>query len=288
VLPLVSGLTVLAALSYVYAKLPLDLKVKQDQTTQLFDRDGNLLTSFDAGVDRQNISIKRMPIVLRQAVIAAEDEDFYTHSGVDLIAIVRAAWSNLTGGEIEQGGSTITQQYVRNVYPEVGTERTVERKIKEALLAIKLERRLGKNQILERYLNTVYLGNGAYGVEAASQTYFRARASRLNLVRSALLAGIMAGPETFDPIDRPQDAKFRRDYVLERMAQLGFITETEADAAMRKPIKVHRPGKGTSASPRPTTSTGRGDTSRTTTTVGPSRAVCRSRERWTRSGRARP
>jgi penicillin-binding protein 1A len=243
-LPLVSGVTVLAALTFVYAKLPLDLKIKQDQTTNLYDRDGNLLTTFDAGVDRQNISIKKMPIVLREAVIAAEDEDFYTHSGVDLIAIVRAGWSNLTGGGIEQGGSTITQQYVRNVYPEVGTERTVERKIKEALLAIKLERRLSKNQILERYLNTIYLGNGAYGVEAAAKTYFRVRTPRLNLVRSALLAGIISGPESFDPLDHPVDAKIRRDYVLERMAQLGFITEEEAAAAIHKPIKVHQPGKG--------------------------------------------
>jgi penicillin-binding protein 1A len=236
--------TVLAALTFVYAKLPLDLRVKQDQTTYLYDRDGNVLTTFDAGVDRQNISIEKVPIVLREAVIASEDEDFYTHSGVDLIAIVRAAWSNLTGGEIEQGGSTITQQYVRNVYPEVGTERTVERKIKEALLAIKLERRLSKNQILERYLNTIYLGNGAYGVEAAAKTYFRVRTPRLNLVRSALLAGIISGPESFDPLDHPVDAKIRRDYVLERMAQLGFISEEEADAAIRKPIKVHQPGKG--------------------------------------------
>jgi penicillin-binding protein 1A len=248
-LPLVAGVTVLAALTYVYAKLPLDLKVKQDQTTHLYDRDGNLLTTFDAGVDRQNISINKMPIVLRQAVIAAEDEDFYTHSGVDLIAIVRAAWQNLTGGEIEQGGSTITQQYVRNVYPEVGTEDTVERKIREALLAIKMERELSKNQILERYLNTIYLGNGAYGVEAASKTYFRVRAPRLNLVRSALLAGIISGPESFDPIDHPAEAKIRRDYVLERMAQLGFITETEAQAGIEKPIKVHPPAKGYEGEP---------------------------------------
>jgi penicillin-binding protein 1A len=248
-LPLVAGITVLAALTYVYAKLPLDLNIKQDQTTYLYDRDGNLLTTFDAGVDRQTISIKKMPIVLRQAMVAAEDEDFYTHSGVDLIAIVRAAWSNLTGGEIEQGGSTITQQYVRNVYPEVGTEDTVERKIREALLAIKLERELSKNQILERYLNTIYLGNGAYGVEAASKTYFRIRAPRLNLVRSALLAGIVSGPESFDPIDHPAEAKIRRDYVLERMAQLGFITETEAVAAIGKPIKVHPPSKGYETDP---------------------------------------
>jgi penicillin-binding protein 1A len=120
----------------------------------------------------------------------------------------------------------------------------VERKIKEALLAIKLERELSKNKILERYLNTIYLGNGAYGVEAASKTYFRVRAQRLNLVRSALLAGIISGPATFDPIDHPVDAKIRRNYVLERMAQLGFISEEEAEQAMRKPIKVHLPGKG--------------------------------------------
>ena len=226
------------ALAYVYAKLPLDLNIRQAQTSYLLDLNGNQLTTLEQGVDRRELDFDQMPEVVREAVIAAEDQDFYTHSGVDLLAIVRAAWANLTGGEIEQGGSTITQQYVRNVFPEVGTEQTVSRKIKEVLLAIKLERALPKQEILRRYLNTVYFGEGAYGIEAAAQTYFREHANKLDLGQAATIAGLISGPELYDPVDNPSAAVERRNLVLDQMVELGFITEAEAEAEKDEAVEA--------------------------------------------------
>ncbi len=233
-IPVGGGAIVFGALAYVYAKLPLDLNIRQEQTSYLDDLDGNPLTILEQGVDRRELEFEAMPEVVREAVIAAEDQGFYDHSGVDLLAIVRAAWANFTGGEIEQGGSTITQQYVRNVFPEVGTERTVTRKIKEVLLAIKLERALDKQEILRRYLNTVYFGEGAYGIEAAAQTYFREHAGKLDLGEAATLAGLISGPELYDPVDNPAAAVQRRNYVLDRMVELGFATQAEATAEKGK------------------------------------------------------
>ncbi|MGH2710148.1 MAG: transglycosylase domain-containing protein [Actinomycetota bacterium] len=237
-IPLGGGAIVFGALAYVYAKLPLDLNIRQAQTSYLRDLDGNQLTTLEQGVDRRELDFEDMPEVVREAVIAAEDQDFYDHSGVDLLAIVRAAWANFTGGEIEQGGSTITQQYVRNVFPEVGTERTISRKIKEVLLAIKLERALDKQEILRRYLNTVYFGEGAYGIEAASQTYFRQHAALLDLGQAATLAGLISGPELYDPVDNPGAAVGRRNLVLDRMVDLGFISQAEAGAEKDEAVEA--------------------------------------------------
>lgn len=234
-IPVGGAAIVFGALAYVYAKLPLDLNVKEAQTSFLYDLDGDLLTTLEQGVDRRELAFEDMPSTIREAVIAAEDENFYEHKGVDLLAIVRAAWANFTGGSIEQGGSTITQQYVRNVFPEVGTERTIERKIKEVLLAIKLERKLDKDEILRRYLNTVYFGEGAYGIEAAAQTYFGGHARTLDLGQAATLAGLISGPELFDPVDNPAAARDRRNYVLGRMAELGFITQADANEEKGEP-----------------------------------------------------
>jgi penicillin-binding protein 1A len=243
--PLAGALIVFGALAYVYFNLSLDVNVQQDQTSFLYDKNGRLLTAFEAGVDRTAIDFEDMPKVLLMATLAAEDEDFYRHNGVDLFAIIRAAWANVTGGRIEQGASTITQQYVRNVYPEVGTEVTVTRKIKEVLYAIKLENALSKNEILRRYLNTVYFGQGAYGVEAAAQTYFRTHAKNLDLLQSATLAGIIAGPAYYDPVDHPQAAQARRNFVLGRMVQLGFIELSQAESLADIPVEgVHEPKKG--------------------------------------------
>ena len=236
--PIAGVAIVFGALAYVYSKLPLDLNVKQAQTSYLYDLDGDLLTTLERGEDRRELDFEDIPPVFRQAVIAAEDEDFYDHRGVDLVAIIRAAWANLTGGSIQQGASTITQQYVRNVYPEVGTDVTIERKIKEVLLAMKLERALSKDEIFRRYLNTVYFGEGAYGVEAAAQTYFGTHARRLDLGQAATLAGVIAGPETFDPVDNPVDSQVRRNYVLDRMVQLGFITEDDAAGIRDEEIEI--------------------------------------------------
>jgi penicillin-binding protein 1A len=224
------------ALAYVYARLPLNLNVTQEQTSYLYDSGGRLLTTFEAGVDRTAINFNQMPVILRQAVIAAEDEDFYQHNGVDLIAVIRAAWANFTGGEIQQGASTITQQYVRNVFPEVGKEVTIERKIKEILMAIKLERALDKDEILRRYLNTVYMGKGAYGVQAAAQTYFGVDARELTLRQSATLAGLISGPELYNAVDNPDEALGRRNWVFDRMITEGFVTEERVADLRDDPI----------------------------------------------------
>jgi penicillin-binding protein 1A len=238
--PLAGAGILFGALAYVYSQLPLNLNIQQEQTSYLYDMNGRLMTTFEAGVDRTAIDFDQMPEVFRNAVIAAEDKDFYSHGGVDLFAIIRAAWANFTGGQIEQGASTITQQYARNVFPEVGTEVSIERKIKEILYALKLEQALPKNEILRRYLNTVYFGNGAYGVEAAAQTYFRKHASELELDEAALLAGIIANPAAFDPVDDPDAAESRRNYVLGRMVAAGYIDEARATEIAQKPIELER------------------------------------------------
>jgi 1A family penicillin-binding protein len=239
--PLAGAAIIIGALIYVYSQLPLNLNITQEQTSYLLDHDGRLLTTFEAGVDRTAINLNQMPEILRLAVIAAEDEDFFEHSGVDFVAIIRAAWANFTGGEIQQGASTITQQYVRNVFPEVGTEVTVERKIKEILLAIKLERALSKNEILRRYLNTVYMGKGAYGVEAAAETYFGVPAKELNLQQAATLAGVISGPELYNPVDNPGRALGRRNWVFDRMITEGFITEEQAAPLRNDEIETVEP-----------------------------------------------
>jgi penicillin-binding protein 1A len=239
--PVGAAAILFGALAYVYAKLPLNLNIQQEQTSYLYDGGGRLLTTFEAGVDRTAINFNQMPVVLLKAVIAAEDEDFYRHSGVDLIAIIRAGWANLTGGEIQQGASTITQQYVRNVFPEVGREVTIERKIKEILMAIKLERALDKDEILRRYLNTVYLGKGAYGVQAAAQTYFGAEARELTLKQSATLAGLISGPELYNPVDNEEAALGRRNWVFDRMVEEGFVNEERVASLRDDPIETANP-----------------------------------------------
>jgi 1A family penicillin-binding protein len=219
-----------------YVKLPLPKKGPGPETTFVYDRKGKLLTTLHAGVNRVAIPFSQMPLVLREAVIAAEDEHFYEHGGLSYQAIVRAALADLTHRSIEQGGSTITQQYVKNVY--TGGERTIERKIREAVLAVKLEERLRKDQILENYLNTVYFGNGAYGAEAAAKTYFRVPARRLSLLQSATLAAVIPAPARFDPRTNPEVAKIRRNDILQRMAELGFISQAEANELETSRLKV--------------------------------------------------
>jgi membrane peptidoglycan carboxypeptidase len=247
--PLLGALVVLGTLLYVYSRLELPEAAPPLQTSYVYDRDGELITTLHAAVDRTNIPFSDMPDSLRHAVIATEDQDFYAHPGFDPIGIMRAAWNDLRGRPI-QGGSTITQQLVKKVYAGtykrsksgervyVEPERTVGQKVREVLLAIKLEQEMTKDEILATYLNTVYFAHGAYGVEAAAQTYWNKRARRLTVLESATLAGAIASPELFDPADNPENAKVRRDYVLDRMAQEGYITERRADALKKKRVRT--------------------------------------------------
>jgi 1A family penicillin-binding protein len=220
-----------------------DLAFKPPQSSKIFARDGTEITTLHGVEDRTLISLREIPAHLERAVVAIEDERFYRHDGVDLRAIVRAVMANASSGSISQGGSTITQQYVKTVIIAPGeiAAQTLERKIKEAALARQIEQRLSKKEILARYLNNVYLGNGAYGVQAAARTYFGKEASKLTLAESALLAGIIRSPESYDPLDRPRAARTRRDLVIGKMVELGWVDPRRAARAAAKKIQLRPP-----------------------------------------------
>jgi penicillin-binding protein 1A len=243
---------ILAMLVYVYSQLELPNTPPPLQTTFLFDRDDRQIAQLHASVDRTIVDLEDMPRVLRNAVIAVEDKAFYDHPGFDPIGIVRAAWTDIVSGEVVQGASTITQQLVKNVYaghyeddPETGAKtyvvppRTVSQKVREVLLAVKVEQSFTKDEILERYLNTVYFGRGAYGVEAAAQTYWQKPASRLDLVESATLAAVIQSPGFYDPVEHEEEARDRRNYVLEQMVDAGFLTRAEADEAKAAEVETN-------------------------------------------------
>ncbi len=201
------------------------------QNSFVYARDGSLLGSIPAERNREPVTLRHMSKWLPLASVAIEDRRFYQHGGVDYEGIARAAWKDVTAGKVVEGGSTITQQLVRNLY--TGQEKTFNRKLREACLAIKLSRKQTKRQILTEYLNTVYYGNHAYGVEAAAQTYFSKHASQLSLAESALLAGLPQAPSVYDPFHNPEAAVDRRNEVLAALLQNGDITAAQYATAIR-------------------------------------------------------
>ncbi|HJQ72980.1 MAG TPA: transglycosylase domain-containing protein [Actinomycetota bacterium] len=207
------------------------------QTSFVYAADDSVITELHAVEDRVVLPASQIPTWIRDAAVAIEDRRFYQHHGIDGRAILRASYVNLRDGSIEEGGSTITQQLVKNLY--TGGERTFARKLSEASLAWQLEDRLSKEEILTRYLNTVYFGQGAYGVQAAARTFFGVDAVDLNLARSALLAGLITSPGHFDPYEYPSRANGRRRVVLQLMHEFGMITETQRRRAGRAPIHLH-------------------------------------------------
>lgn len=184
--------------------------------------------------DRVSVPLDEMPQVFIDAVLAAEDRQFFSHSGIDPLGIGRAIYRDLRNEGVQQGGSTITQQYAKNAF--LSSERTVLRKLKEAVLAIELERELSKEQILSRYLNIVYFGRGAYGAEAAARAYYGKSIRDVDLAESAYLAGLIRAPETADASNNPERATFRRDSVLRGMVRTGVIGTDEHDWASAIPI----------------------------------------------------
>ncbi|HYY63470.1 MAG TPA: transglycosylase domain-containing protein [Gaiellaceae bacterium] len=196
----------------------------------VYAADGTLLGSIPAEKNRQPIALSKVSPWMPKATVAIEDKRFYKHGGVDYKGILRAAVKDLRAGKLVQGGSTITQQLVRNLY--ISRQRTFKRKIKEACLAIKLARARSKDWILGSYMNAVYYGNRAYGVEAAAQTYFSRRASSLTLDQAALLAGLPQAPSLYDPLHRPLDALRRRDEVLRAMLENGALTRRQYASAV--------------------------------------------------------
>jgi len=196
----------------------------------VYAANGSLLGAIPAEKNRQPVALSQISPWMGKATVAIEDKRFYRHGGVDYRGIVRAAVKDLRAGRVVQGGSTITQQLVRNLY--ISRQRTLKRKLKEACLAIKLARNKPKDWILGSYMNAVYYGNHAYGIEAAAQTYFSRRASKLTLDQSALIAGLPQAPSVFDPIHRPLDALERRDQVLRAMLENGALTRRQFVSAM--------------------------------------------------------
>jgi penicillin-binding protein 1A len=206
------------------------------QTSFLLASDGSLITELHAEQDRVVIPYAEMPQPIKDAVVAIEDQRFWTHYGVDLQAIIRAAYIDATSGRIVEGGSTITQQLVKTLY--VGNDQTLRRKMDEAALAWQLEQELTKEQILAKYLNTIYFGEGAYGIQAAAKAYFGIDAQELNVAQSAMLAGLIAAPNDFDPIRHPTRALNRRNEVLDRMLELGMIGPSAHAHALGQPIRL--------------------------------------------------
>ena len=203
--------------------------IVQPASSQFFDVNGDLLTTTDSEEDRLPVSFKKVPKNLQNAFLAAEDIRFYEHGGIDYKGIVRALFSNIFYGEI-QGGSTITQQLAKNFF--LTPERTLTRKVHEAFIALQLEQKYTKQEIFEMYLNQIYFGRGAYGVESAANTYFGKHVEDLSLAECAMLAGIPKSPNYYSPINNPKAGAERQKVVLEQMAKYNFITKDQMNKAI--------------------------------------------------------
>ncbi|MCB0877851.1 MAG: penicillin-binding protein, partial [Thermoleophilia bacterium] len=211
------------------------------QNSIVYDRNGNRMGYIKSDQNRRIVKFDAMGDWAPRATVAIEDQRFYQHNGVDPEGMLRALTVNIESGDATgQGASTITQQVVRNLYKEITVEKTLSRKAKEATLAIELERKWSKKKILETYLNLAFYGNNAYGIEAASLTYFNKSAKDLTIPEAALLAGLPQAPTTYNPYDKASvgKAKARRDDVLDAMLAQDMITKAEHDAAIATPIKL--------------------------------------------------
>ncbi|HSE00499.1 MAG TPA: penicillin-binding protein 1A [Burkholderiales bacterium] len=221
------GLPSLELLTDYQPKIPL----------RVYSAEGKLIAEF--GEERRAlVKIGAVPQPMIQAILAAEDERFYQHSGVDYVGVARAALSNFVSGGVRQGASTITMQVARNFF--LSKERTLARKFNEVLLAFKIESNLSKDQILELYINQIYLGQRTYGFAAAAQTYFGKPLAALTLAESAMLAGLPKAPSRYNPIANPKRAKMRQQYVLRRMRELQMVSEEEFKAADQQAIAVKK------------------------------------------------
>ncbi len=202
--------------------------------SRMYAADDTLMGEF-AAEWREIVPFERIPVPLVNAFLAVEDHDFFAHSGIYYRGIMRAIWANITAGDFAQGGSTITQQVAKQF---LGSEKSLARKGKEAVMARRLEARYSKRAILSTYLNHIYLGSGAWGVAAAAQRYFQKHLDELTLAESAMIAGLAKAPSAFSPLSRPDLAKDRRDVVLEKMRGYGLATPAEVEAAKAEPITV--------------------------------------------------
>ena len=237
---LVAGAFAGVAVALIYPSLPsLDALTdyRPKEPLRIFSEEGVLLAEF--GEERRAaVRLADTPPVLRQAILAAEDERFYQHGGVDALGVLRAALSNILSRGVREGASTITMQVARNFF--LSSEKTFRRKINEALLAFKIERELTKDQILELYINQIYLGQRAYGFAAAAQIYFGKPLARIDLAEAAMLAGLPKAPSALNPVVNPARAKARQHYVLRRMHELGYINGEQFEQAKAKTLAVRQ------------------------------------------------
>jgi penicillin-binding protein 1A len=223
-----AGAMVFALIAVVVGvSVPLPDAAPGGQATEVLDAEGKLIGALRGEQKRQIVPMDQISTHLQRATVATEDRSFYQHSGVSYRGMVRALFTNVSAGQVEQGGSTLTQQYARNAFERVGTKRSIYRKLKEIALAKKIERRYPKQKILEFYLNTVYFGRGAYGAEAAAQTYFKKSAKDLDLGQAAYLAGVLRSPERFQADRNPQSVLAIRNEVLGDMVRAGYISQAE-------------------------------------------------------------
>ncbi|MDH3785485.1 MAG: PBP1A family penicillin-binding protein, partial [Acidobacteriota bacterium] len=214
--------------------------------TRVLSGDGGALETF-AEQRRIVIGFHEIPLQYQQALIATEDSGFYTHSGVDFKGIARAVWSDIRRMELYAGASTITQQLARNLF--LTLDKNIHRKAQELLLALEIERQYSKQEILGFYCNQVYMGHGRYGIEAAAQHYYGKSARDLDLLESATLAGVIQRPTSLSPISHPERSLRRRNHVLGRMADVGFLGDEEAAALMKQPLSPTRPPRTTNIAP---------------------------------------
>ena len=229
--------------AYFAKDLPDPTKIHQRQiveSTKIYDRTGQVILYDIHGEEKRTvIPFEEMPQYVKNATVVAEDDNFYHHFGLDWQGILRAAWANFRGKKIAQGGSTITQQFIKNAYlggPQ--SERTYTRKIKEAILSLIMERKYSKDEILGFYLNQVPYGSNTYGIEAASQTFFNKPTKELTLAESTLLAALPQAPSYYSPYgSHPDDLKARQEYILNRMVNFGYITKEQTEEAKNKKLK---------------------------------------------------
>src|SRR3989449_1394366 len=237
-------LVVLPGMLYVWAGLPSTSNLSTARlplSTRIYDRTGTvLLAEIHQGSERRHVVLlSQVAAAMQQATVAVEDRTFYQHGGLNLLRTGQAGLTDLIHFRFNQGGSTITQQLVKNIY--LSGNRTVLRKLDEAILAIEIEHQYSKAQILEAYLNRIYYGNQAYGVEAAAQTYFGEQASQLSLSEAALLAGLPQAPTALDPFSNLSGAKARQRIVLDAMVKAGEITRTQARSASAQLMTLRKP-----------------------------------------------
>ena len=208
-------------------------------SSHIYDINGNEIANIHADENREPVKIAQVPKNLQNAFVAVEDNRFYEHMGIDPRGILRAVWANLRGRTVTEGGSTITQQLAKNAY--LTQDRTFKRKIQEVFLALQLERQYTKQEILELYLNQIYFGQGAYGVQAAAQTYFGKNVEDLTLNECAMLAGIPKSPNYYSPLNNLQAAQERKATVLDQMAKYGYITSSEAAKTKKEQLALVKP-----------------------------------------------